>query len=92
MKVPPLSLASLLLLAGAIPVWVSLMFVVVQSPGFGGGAHRFFVAPLALAIASVVIYRLLRGTRHAVALSVLLAGVVLHGAVVAAAVWARYSW
>jgi hypothetical protein len=90
MKVPPLSLASLLLFAGAIPIWVSLTFVVIEGVGFGQGVYRYFLAPVALLIASVAIYRLLRRKRHAAAFSMLLAGVVLFGAVAAAAVWARY--
>jgi hypothetical protein len=46
------------------------------------------LAPLVLAIASVAINRLIRGARHAIALSIFLAGIILHGALVAVAIWA----
>jgi hypothetical protein len=83
-----LSLASLLLFSAAIPIWISLTYIVITSPGFGGGLHRYYLAPLVLAIASVAIYRLIRGARHAIALSIFLAGIILHGALVAVAIWA----
>jgi len=83
-----LSLASLLLFSAAIPIWISLTYIVITSPGFGGGVHRYYLAPLVLVIASVAIYRLIRGVRHACALSILLSGIVLHGALVAVAILA----
>ena len=55
-----LSLASLLLFSAAIPIWISVTYIVITSPGFGGGLHRYFLAPLVLSIASVAIYRLIR--------------------------------
>ena len=90
MRVPTFGLLSLMLIAGAIPIWMSLTLIVIQGHGFGQGTYRYFLAPLALVIASVAIFRILRGIRHAAALSVLLAGVILHGAVAAVAVYARY--
>lgn len=75
-----LSLASLLLFSAAIPIWISLTYIVITSPGFGGGIHCYYLAPLVLVIASAAIYRLIRGARHAFALSIFLAGIVLHGA------------
>lgn len=85
-----LSLASLLLFTAAIPIWISLTYIVITSPGFGGGIHRYYLAPLVLVIASLAIYRLIRGASNACALSTLLSSVVLHGALVAVAIWERY--
>lgn len=89
MKANRVSLASLLLFSTAIPIWISLAYIVITSPGFGGGHYRYYVAPLVLVIASVAIHRLIRGARNAIALSVLLAGIILHGAVMVVAIW---SW
>ena len=85
-----LSLASLLLFSAAIPIWISLTYIVMTSRQFGRGVHRYYLAPLVLVIASVAIYRLIRGAPNAFALSTLLSGIILHGALVAAAVWEQY--
>ena len=82
--------ASLLLFLAAIPIWVSLTHIVITRTGFGSGLHRYYLAPLILVIASVAIYRLIRNVKHAWALSMLLAGIVLHGAVAVAALWAWF--
>jgi hypothetical protein len=81
-----LSLASLLMLSAAMPLWISLTYIVITSYGFG----RLTLAPIALVIASVAIYLPLRGARHAAALSTLLAGLALHGALSAAMIWERF--
>ncbi len=84
-----LSLASLLLFSAAIPIWISLTYIVMTSPQFGRGVHRYCLAPLILVIASIAIYQLIRGAPNACARSTLLSGIILHGAVIAAAVWER---
>ena len=85
MEMSQLSLSSLLLLGGAIPIWLFLIVVVPQSTGWGGGPSRFFVAPFVLAGMTAAVYRLLRNRRNVWSLSALVAAVIALGSLSLAA-------
>jgi hypothetical protein len=70
------SLASLLLLAGGLPIWLFLIVVVPQSTGWGGNPIRFVTAPLVLGGMTVAIRRLFGKHQEAWAISVLLAAII----------------
>ncbi|MEX0714508.1 MAG: hypothetical protein WD278_19380 [Pirellulales bacterium] len=86
MKPPQISLAGLLLLAAALPIWIFLWVATARSAGFGGGGWRFVVAPMALCGITAAIQRLLRRYRDGWALSALVAGVIALGSL-SLAVW-----
>lgn len=81
------NLAALLLVSGTIPAWVYFTYVVAQSPGFGAAGYG--IVPLALVIATMAISRLSGRTWFGIALAMLLAVVVLFGALVLAAIYAN---
>jgi hypothetical protein len=84
------SLASLLLISGAVPIWIFLIWAVGNSPGFG--VVGYAVAAGTLVAATAAISRLFRNIKNGLALSALLAGLILTGAIVFAAVMAaRYG-
>lgn len=74
-----ISLTSLLLLFGALPIWLFLFVLVPSSPGFGGGPTRWFVAPVVLCGVTCALYRLFRNWRDAWAISALVAAIVCLG-------------
>ena len=80
-----LSLSSLLLVCAAVPIWLFLIVVVPQSPGWGGSSSRFFMAPFVLIGITAAVHRLLRGRRDAWALSALVAAVISLGSLSLAA-------
>lgn len=77
----------MLLVICAVPFWVLLLILVPRSPGFGGGSWRYWVAPLVLCGTTAAIHRLVRGTPHAWALSILLAGAGTAGVLVVASLF-----
>jgi hypothetical protein len=81
------SLASLLILFTAFPLWTFLIVMVGSSPGFRGSGLA--VAPIALVVATAAIFRLLRGRANALPWAALIAGVVLTGAILVVAAVAR---
>lgn len=81
------SLASLLLVMAALPLWVFLIVAVGTSPGFG--PNGFVAAPVALVVATVALSRLFRETKNGLAISALVAGTILTGALVVAAALLR---
>lgn len=84
------SLASLLLFSWAAPIWIFLIWAVGSSPGFG--AVGYVVAAATLVAATAAISRLFRNVANGLALSALLAGLILTGGIVFAAVIAgRYG-
>lgn len=70
-----MSLASLLLWLGALPLWTYLIVGVGRSPGFGW--LGFIVAPITLVVATAAFFRLFHDLKNGLAISALLAGVVL---------------
>jgi hypothetical protein len=74
-----ISLMSMLLLTGALPIWLVLIVGVPMSPGYGGNSFRYLATPIALGGITVVIRRLLGSRRDAWALSMLLAGIIAWG-------------
>jgi hypothetical protein len=88
---PQISLASLLLFAAAMPIWLFVWAAVATSTGFGGGGTRFVMAPVVLCGITAAIQRLLRGYRNAWALSALLAGMVAFASLSLAAWVAAHS-
>ena len=91
MELKQFSLASILLFAGAAPVWIFLTFEVARSPGFAGGHSlvRWAFGPAVLLIATCAIHRLLPKHQARTALATLLAGAILLGAIVAVATFER---
>jgi hypothetical protein len=81
------SLASLLIVFTAFPLWMFLIIGAGTSPGFG--PMGFAVASIALAVATAAIFRLLRGRANALPWAALIAGVVLTGAILVVAAVAR---
>jgi hypothetical protein len=81
-----MSLASLLLLSGGLPIWLFLIVVVPQGPGWGGSPIKFVVAPIVLGGVTVAIRRLFGNRQEAWAISVLLAAIIILSAL-CAAVW-----
>ncbi len=71
-----ISLMSVLLLGGGLPIWLALTFIVPQSTGWGGSPVRFVMAPLVLTGMTVALHRLFAKHRDGWAISVLLAGVI----------------
>ena len=71
------SLSSLLLIAAAVPIWLLLIVFLPQSPGWGGNPIGFIVAPLVLCGVAAAIHRLLRQHRNGLAISALLAGLIV---------------
>ena len=70
------SLKSLLLLCGALPIWLFLIVVVPQTTGWGASTSRFFIAPVILVGITAAMHRLLCSCRDAWSLSALFAAVI----------------
>ncbi len=85
-----ISLASLLLLTAAVPLWIVIAYMVATSPGFGGGVTRFVIPPIGLLIATAALYRLFRSMRDALALAALFAGAIPLCILISAAIWERF--
>ena len=85
MKGPQISLATSLLLIGALPIWMLLIVVVPASTGWGGGSFRFVAAPLTLIAMTAAIHILFRRWKDGWAASMLLAAVVALGSLSVAA-------
>jgi hypothetical protein len=74
-----ISMSSLLLLLGALPIWLVLFIIVPMSSGFGGSNFRYVVAPLVLGGATWALHILFRKWRDGWAISALLAAMICFG-------------
>lgn len=83
-----ISLTSLLWISGATPIWIYFIWMVGSSTGFGAVSGHG-VAAVALIAATAAIFRLLRNFSNGLALSALLAGILLTCAITCIAV---VSW
>jgi hypothetical protein len=71
-----ISVMSVLLLGGGLPIWLALTFIVSQSTGWGGNPIRFVMAPLVLTGITFALHRLFPKHRDGWAIAILLAGVI----------------
>lgn len=71
-----ISLKSLLLLLGALPIWLFLFVLVPSSTGFGHSSTKWLIAPAVLGGVTCALYRLFRKLRDAWAISALLAAMI----------------
>jgi hypothetical protein len=83
------NLAALLLVSGMIPAWIYFTYVVAHSPGFGATGYWF--VPLALIVATMAISRLSGRTWFGIALAMLLAVIVLFGALSLVAIYSSHQ-
>ena len=67
------SLADLLFVSGAAPIWVWLIMKVPADPSWGGNPFRYFVPPFALFGLMIIFYLGLMPWRHAWSAAMLLA-------------------
>lgn len=74
------TLLTVLLLAGALPIWMCLGFVVPQSTGWGGSPIQFVIAPVVLVGITAAVHRLINRFRDAWAISAVAAAVIALGA------------
>jgi hypothetical protein len=79
MSLPQIRLATLLLLSGAVPIWLYLCVIVPMSPAFGRGNIRFFLAPFVLLGMTCAVQRLFRSYPHSWAVAALCAGLIAIG-------------
>jgi hypothetical protein len=79
-----INLATLLLFAAALPMWLYVAIAVTSSPGFGGSSLRYVAAPLALLGITVAVHRLICGNQYAWGLSTIIAPLITWGTLLAA--------
>lgn len=82
-----LSVMSVLLSAGALPIWLALTCIAPQSTGWGGSPLRFVMAPLVLTGITVALRSLFPKHRDGWAIAILLAGVIAWSSL-----WAAFWW
>ena len=82
---PHISLATLMLLCTAAPLWIYLTVIVANSPGFG--PFGYVAVLLILIAATVAIARLTARSAFGVALASLIAVVVLYSSLLLIALW-----
>jgi hypothetical protein len=71
-----ISLMSVLLLGGGLPIWLALILLVPGSTGWGGNPARFVMAPLVLTGMTVALHRLFAKYRDGWAIAILVAAVI----------------
>jgi hypothetical protein len=82
------SLADLLFVVGAAPMWIWLMVKLPSSTGWGENPFRFLVPPFVLSVLMVVFYLSLLPWRHAWSAAMLIAGLISTAVLVLVAAFA----
>jgi hypothetical protein len=77
MRFNRIDMVDALLVALAIPLWSLLILATSGSPGFGGGFSGYVIPSFVLVAMTATLYWMLRTRKHAVALSSLLAAVII---------------